>query len=198
MRFRRFALLLAVLALSASGEEAEVPFSLPMPEGWRGETITFPLEFAPELAYEGLEELRFSPGMFDPEAEDFWSYGFIWWVPLTTTLDAETLGKDLEAYFRGLSKAVSASRGHDPGELELRADLKAQPSEDGSERFGGTVLGYDAFATQAPVTLNVQIVTRRCEAEEHLVVFFELSPQPESHAVWQTLKGIREGFRCAR
>lgn len=197
MHVRHFALLL-LLTLPASGQETEVPFSLPMPEGWRGETIAFPFEFAPELAYEGLEELRFSPGMFEPESEDFWTYAFVWWVPLATTLDAATLGSDLETYFRGLSKAVSGSQGFDPGEMDIRATLAAEKTQGDGHRFSGKVVTFDAFATREPVTLNVRIATRRCEAAERLVVFFELSPQPESHAVWRTLEGIAEGFRCAR
>ena len=189
-----FALLLLFLTFPAIGQEAEVPFSLPMPDGWRGETIAFPLAFAPELAYEGLEELRFSPGMFKPESEDFWTYAFVWWVPLSTSLDAATLGSDLEVYFRGLSKSVNASQDFDPGEMEFRASLAA---EGDGEQFAGQVVTFDAFATRGPITLNVRIEVWRCEAAERLVVFFELSPQAKSHAVWQTLAGIREGFRCA-
>ena len=33
-------------------------------------------------------------------------------------------------------------------------------------------------------------------AAEHLVAFFERSPQPASHPVWETRQEIREGFRC--
>ena len=59
---------LTIPATSCGQELAEIPFSMPTPEGWRTETIPFPLEFAPELEYEGLEELRFAPGMFDAAA----------------------------------------------------------------------------------------------------------------------------------
>src|SRR5262245_33462421 len=34
-------------------------FQWPIPEGWQHETIPFPLEFAPDLPYQGVEELRF-------------------------------------------------------------------------------------------------------------------------------------------
>jgi len=198
MNVRPFALVLFLLAFPAFGQETEIPFSLPMPEGWRGETIDFPLEFAPELKYEGFEELRFSPGMFKPESEDFWTYAFVWWVPLSTTLDAATLDADLEAYFRGLSKSVNASQDFEPEKMEFRASLAAEKTAGEGELFVGKVVTFDAFATRESVTLNVRIESRRCEAAERLVVFFELSPQPESHAVWRTLEGIRTGFSCAR
>ncbi len=57
-------LLLISVGVVAAAEEVAVPsFFLPTPEGWQTETIPFPLEFAPEIKYEGLEELRFAPGM---------------------------------------------------------------------------------------------------------------------------------------
>ena len=36
--------------------------SMPAPEGWRSETIPFPLEFAPDLVYEGIEEIQIRSG----------------------------------------------------------------------------------------------------------------------------------------
>ena len=77
-------LCLTVVSSSAAQERVDVPFYLPTPDGWRTETIPFPLDFAPELEYEGLEELRFSPGMFAEMKTDFWSYAFVWWVPKET------------------------------------------------------------------------------------------------------------------
>ena len=56
-------LLMPVGIVAAAEEVAEPSFFLPTPEGWRTETIPFPLEFAPEIKYEGLEELRFALGM---------------------------------------------------------------------------------------------------------------------------------------
>lgn len=57
-------------AAPSEAQAVAADFTLPIPEGWRTETIPFPLEFAPELSYEGYEELRFSPGMFKAGDED--------------------------------------------------------------------------------------------------------------------------------
>ena len=81
-----------LLPIGALTEAAEVPFHLPTPEGWRTETIPFPLEFAPELDYEGVEELRFAPGMFTEGAEDYWTYAFVWWLPSDVALGPEQAG----------------------------------------------------------------------------------------------------------
>ena len=202
------ALLLWILvALPTGGQEAPVAaFFMPTPEGWRTETIPFPLGFAPELAYEGLEEIRFAPGMFQEGSEDFWSYAFVWWLPIATPLDAETLSTDLESYFRGLTLAVSEANGFDPGEAIFEAAIRPVASErdesgsDGSStdgrRFSGEVRTFDAFATRKPVELNARIEIWACQPHQRQVVFFEFSPQPPSHAIWNVLHGIREDFRC--
>lgn len=186
-----------LLVLSPCGATADepsgVPFDLPVPEGWRTETIPFPLEFAPELDYEGLEELRFAPGMFEAGSEDFWSYAFVWWLALGTELDAETLASDLEAYFRGLARAVAESNGFDLGDATFAARLQGD-----GRTFHGEAETLDAFVTRKPVLLNVHVEIRRCEDEKRLAVFFELSPQPDSHAIWETLAQIRQGFRCRK
>ena len=88
-------------------EGADLPFHLPTPDGWRTETIPFPLAFAPDLPYVGLEELRFAPGMFEQGSEEFWSYAFVWWVGPDEPHDLETMAGYLEDYFRGLARAVA-------------------------------------------------------------------------------------------
>src|SRR3954468_9210935 len=87
----RAALLTAALAFAAGcqtaapkpdaaehdGDEAPArapAFEWPKPEGgWKTETIPFPLDFAPTIPLQGVEELRFAPGMFKPEAPGYWS-----------------------------------------------------------------------------------------------------------------------------
>ena len=132
-------LLVLVLLLLTSGwtggqESPPVPFLLPTPDGWRTETIPFPLPFAPDLQYVGLEELRFAPGMFDPESEDSWTYAFVWWLPLGTAIDRETLESDLEAYFRGLTQAVAESGDFDPGNPSFVSRVRELDAPDGGNR----------------------------------------------------------------
>jgi len=211
LRFGLVLLLLASLAGSAStqetaqepaletGQEAEtvVPFYLPTPEGWRTETIPFPLSFAPSLEYEGLEEIRFAPGMFDAEQSDFWTYAFVWWVPKDTVLTKSRLETDLVAYFQGLAEAVAKGREIEIPEPTFSARLEAVEVASGRPGFRGSLETFDAFASLAVVQLNARIEVRECVEEGRLLVTFEISPQAESHAVWKTLAAIREGARCS-
>ena len=203
---RRASLPLLVILLGAfpsmADEDAEpepapeIPFHLPLPDGWRAETIPFPLGFAPELDYEGLEELRFSPGMFRAEAEDYWSYAFVWWVSTDTEWTEERLETDLGEYFRGLTDAVAEGE-FDPGDPSYAADLSEVGTADTfARRFRGTVDAFDPFTKREALTLNVEIAIWTCEEAERDVAFFALSPRAVDHEVWEELRGILSGFRC--
>jgi hypothetical protein len=91
----------------AAGSAATTPSTTwRLPDGWRAETIPFPLGFAPELAHRGVEEIRFAPGMFDHTAPGYWSYVFVWRLEDAAALDAPALAAELALYFRGLVAAV--------------------------------------------------------------------------------------------
>ena len=199
---RQLSILAGIIWIAAApsiraDDQTSLPFTLPTPAGWRTETIPFPLAFAPELDYTGLEELRFAPGMFTAGAEDYWTYAFVWWIPLATDAGAERLQADLEAYFFGLTRVVARGKGFDPGNPTYEATLTRI---DGSSpgRLRGRVVTFDAFTTRSPVELNVRIENHPCDQAGRRALIFLLSPQGEDHAVWGELERIREGFRCER
>lgn len=96
-----------VLTASAAGQpEKEPPYQVPTPAGWAGETIALPPAFAPDMKWKGTEELRFAPGMFKPEAPDFFSYALLFWLPEDAETDTKAIERELLAYYRGLAAAV--------------------------------------------------------------------------------------------
>ena len=177
--------------IGAAAEES-LPFAMPVPEGWRTETIPFPLEFAPDLPYSGLEELRFAPGMFEEGSSEFWTYAFVWWVGSDEPVDVPALSRHLETYFRGLAAAVAESRGFEVGDATFGAALEA----DLDRGFSGTAETLDAFVTRGQVRLNIRGQVLECEARERQAVFFALSPREASHPVWSVLDAILDGFDC--
>jgi len=185
------ALALALL-LAAPLRAASPPFTLPLPEGWRAETLPFPLDFAPGIPYEGLEELRFAPGMFDPEAEGYFTYAFVWWVRTPPPFEPDRLARELSEYLRGLAAAVAEGKpGRDPGASDYRARLarvRGRPT-----RLVGFAEAYDAFTAAAPVTLHVRARLLGTSGD-HAAWFFALSPHPLSHPLWDELAGIGDGF----
>src|SRR5215470_5844969 len=126
---------------------ARQPLPWPTPAGFRGETIPFPLDFAPGLPHKGVEELRFAPGFFDPAAAGYWSYAFVWRTDDAAALDAAALGGELTAYFRGLIDAVDQAK-----QIADRDAIVARATADGA-RFALAAHVFDAFKTKQPLDL---------------------------------------------
>lgn len=166
-----------------------------VPEGWRTETIPFPLEFAPGLPYRGVEELRFPKAFLTPEDERYFSYAFVWHIAAPGPADADVLERDLVAYFRGLAVAVGGAE---------RADIAAHPfaaelsGELATGTVSGTVAAFDAFKTQKPVTLELRVWSVPCSSNDERAYVFLASPRPpvEGDRVWRDLEHLGAGFRC--
>jgi hypothetical protein len=154
-----------LLIASACGSAAHPPYPPPapvpawrVPDGWRSETIPFPLDFAPSLAHRGIEELRFAPGFFDPAAPGYWSYAFVWRTEDAATLDAAKLGDELTVYFRGLIAAVDKD-----GRITARDTITATATPEGATRFALRAHVFDAFKTALPLDLEGTAERRACE-----------------------------------
>jgi hypothetical protein len=118
-----------------------------IPDGFRSETIPFPLDFAPGLTHRGAEELRFAPGFFDAAAPGYWSYAFAWRTEDPAELDAAGLGAELTAYFRGLIDAVDKDK-----QITDRDAIAVRATVTGT-RFTLNAHLYDAFRTRRPIDL---------------------------------------------
>src|SRR4051812_41200275 len=90
--------LLNVAAVSAAEEK------LAFHTEWKGERIELPPSFAPAMALQGIEEIRFAPGMFNPKSDSFFTYALVFSVPKTQELTPEVIKRELLAYYRGLAE----------------------------------------------------------------------------------------------
>jgi len=131
----------------------------PTPAGFRSETIPFPLDFAPQLAHRGVEELRFAPGFFDPAAPGYWSYAFVWRTEDPAALDAAAVGAELTAYFRGLIAAVDEA-----GQITNKDSIVAIVARGTAAGARVTVTAhvFDAFKTKLPLDLVGWAERRAC------------------------------------
>ena len=78
-----FVRLLSCLACAGAQLTAHAADVISAPDNWRKETFTFPIEFAPALKYEGVENVRFAPQWKDFANERGFSYVFMWDVKST-------------------------------------------------------------------------------------------------------------------
>lgn len=173
------------------GAKARVPgapYAWPARRGWKADTRRFPLPYAPEVTYRGIEDVRFAPGFFDPKAETYWSYVFAFILEDPAELTPAELSRDLTSFFAGLAKSV------DPGRFDGAAH-RALVHAAGAQGYRGTIDTVDAFGDGRALRLHLEGERFRCGGQ--LVAIASLSPQPrESARVWAALEDQRQAFSC--
>jgi hypothetical protein len=192
---------LGFLSLAAVATEPQKPvYQVPEPKGWGKETIDLPPKFAPDMAWKGVEDLRFAPGMFKADSPDFFSYALLFWLPDDQKIDPKTMEKELLAYYRGLAKAVLEGKKQKVDASEFTLSIKDAKGKAGKRASGETYTAYVAelkwvepFATGKAQTLRFEIHTWHSEKHKRNCVFICASPQPETAEVWKKLREIRDG-----
>lgn len=179
-------LLLALLTSAWAWAAPNFPLSWPVPAGFRSETLAFPLSFAPALDFEGVEEIRFSPGFAKRSAPDYFTYSFVWYVKHGPVVDASSLEGALEMYFEGLMKSVAKKS-------DYPTTVKILPAQ-GEANHTLQVDTWDAFHTKRPLRLLVDVYelsSPRAELDQSRVFYFEASPKLRDESVKQLLTPLR-------
>lgn len=186
------------LAFTTPDFQAQSPY-LPVPAGWRVEQFPFPIEFAPQIPYSGDEHLRFAPTWDKLDSDESWAYCFLWWIKLDSKMRSESLEKDLQAYYAGLVGRNITRRKIDQSlVVPTITEFKETVTEKGDNKtYVGTIKMLD-YMSLRPVTLHVRVYQMLCTKENKMAVFFAVSPQPQSHAIWGQFKMVREGFQCSK
>jgi hypothetical protein len=189
---------LAALAVFFLIQDAE-PYKFTTPEGWKKERIPFPLPFAKDLDHQGFEDLRFAPGMFKADAEDYFSYAFVFWLEGKVAVDAASLEKDLLKYYKGLCDAVGKGK-FDLSKITVKVEKQKAGTLSGAEAevFHGRIDWFDPFVTGKPLTLHLEIWSRAADGQKHTCLFACVSPKEKSAAIWTTLRKIQGDFSIAK
>lgn len=198
----RLTLLSTVLvAAVATGQPEKKPYQVPEPKGWNKESIDLPPKgFAPDMKWKGQEEIRFAPGMFKPDAPDFFSYALLFWLPDGEKIDAKTMETELLTYYRGLAKTVLASKKQEVDVAKFTLTIKEAKEKSGKRASGDTFMAYagelkwvEPFATGKAQTLRFEIQTWAAEKHKHQCLFICVSPKPTTDEMWKALREIRDG-----
>lgn len=171
------------------------PYKLDIPTGWSTERFAFPFDFAPQIPYKGVEELRFAPGWADGASGEHWAYAFLWWLEEKPQLTAEKLAMHLQDYYNGLvGRNIIPRKIPREKVFPVKAELKAIPATPGDKAtFSGTVAMLD-YLTQTPMTLHVVIHWKDLHVPDRSAVFFEVSPRPLDQGVWTQLNALNKGL----
>ena len=179
------------------------PYSMPAPEGWGKERMEFPLGFAKDLDHQGVEELRFAPGMFKADDPDYFSYAFLMWLEGSVSFEPQALEKDLLKYYKGLCASVAGSRKLtlDLAMISVKVERQEKKGRLGGEEADfchARIDWYDPFVTGKPLTLHVELWSRPADAKKRSCLFAIASPKEKSAPIWTALRKIQDGFTCPK
>jgi hypothetical protein len=180
-------------------EKYDPPYTLIVPEGWGVERFGIPIEFAPSIPYRGVEDLRFAPGWPDAKSDEYWTYAFLWYLEGKPEIDAESIEKNLTAYYNGLVGRNIESRKIPQEKLvDVRASIEKQSGDEKDIlSYSGKVEMLD-YMEQKPITLNCIVHIRSCPNQNNTFAFYEISPQPLTSDVWKSLDEMWTKFECSK
>jgi hypothetical protein len=183
--------MLAALLLAFVPAPQESAPLLAAPEGWQTERIPFPLDFAPELDFRGVEDLAFAPGMFTKGADGYFSYALAIELEGEHVIDAPFVEHFFTTYYRGLCKAVGESK-----QLTLDLEAVSAKAEGGADYFKVSVQAFDPFTDGGALALTLDVRTHARAGKTELAAI--ASPADKSAKIWKELRPILQAWQRAR
>jgi len=199
----QYELTLTRMAYPPHTNPASDQFAYSIPGSWRIDPrYTFPLPWAPSIAYHGFEDVAFSPDFEYSNSPEYHSYLFFWWLEGTSALTSKELESNMVAYFQGLAEQRGRNNGFRPDLSQISASYSIDPA--GKQTFGGApaisfkglVTIYDTHGKV--INLNSEVVTTVCPGSNHTAAFFGMSQQPRQESIWKHIDAVRDSFRCSR
>lgn len=188
---KKIMLILIMILFSPTivGQNHEEVNLIDLDSTWGKEVFPFPIRFAQNIDYQGIEEARFPPeGWSNENHENFWSYTFAWSIDLDRKITGSELERDLEKYFDGLvgTGFIEENKQYKASSMFIKTEDNAA-----STLFKGKINTYDGFTTKKAITLHIIVKSHYCEKEKKSIILFLFSPKEYNHPVWNTLNKIR-------
>ncbi len=173
------------------------PYVFAIPTNWGVEHFALPPDFAPNMTYNGVEDIRFATGWGDSTKEDYWSYTYLWWINRNASINAINLQVNLKEYYSGLVGRNIKSR-RIPADKIMQTNVKVSKIKTHAndlETYAGSISMLD-YMTLKPMNLQVLIHLKECPNKEYKPVIIGVSPQLYKHQIWQQFSKINSSFHC--
>jgi hypothetical protein len=182
------------VSIAARSQESK-PQLLHEPAGWTFERFTLPPGFAQDFPYKGVEELRFSPGMFNKDTATYFTYAFVARLDDVTAISQNDIRNYLLKYFRGLCSSTAKECKLVIDTTQITVTVEKKKDTPGNEIIYNASLNvFGVFADGAPVKLNTEIKILTDPAAKKAYLIFIASPREKTDAVWKKLYEIQKGF----
>jgi hypothetical protein len=158
-------------------------------DNWGQEFFQFPLSFAPEIEFTGMEEARFPKGWANTESPEFWSYAFAWEIDAEAQLTKSALEHSLQLYFDGLL-SINTWQKNDSTVQRTNALFVEKTATKSNSHYTGKIKIFESRYTKKPMTLNVTIEQHYCETNQKVVILFNFSPKEFEHDTWVKLAEV--------
>ena len=146
---------------------------------WSKEVFTFPIRFAQEINYKGIEEAQFPKGWSQKDSPNYWSYVFVWDVEGNQVNSEKELEADLKTYFDGLMNSKNTTSQF--FKMESSIDLI---------KYTAKVSFFDNLRTKENISLNVLVEKQYCKQKGKSIIVFRFSPKDFNNDVWNTLEKV--------
>lgn len=182
MKHILYTLALLLYSITAFAQEESQLEAFIADSTWTKEIIEFPIGFAQDIPYEGYEDLRFAKQWRDQTHKDFWCYTFAWHIKTNEKQTTKTLETYMASYYNGLMAAVNKKKDFKvPATTVLFIENNSTQTD---ADFIGKISVYDAFNSEAMMTLNVLVKAHYCDATHTSAIVFRLSPQTFDQEIW--------------
>ncbi len=170
------------------------PQLLKEPANWAFERFQLPPVFAPSFPYRGVEELRFSPGMFDKGSTNYFTYAFAAQLDSTSSMPADSIRDYLLTYFKGLCNGTANDRKLVIDTSKITVSVKKKKVAPETEIYNALLNIFGVFADGAPIKLNMEIKVLPYARIKKTYLIFIASPREKTDSVWKQLYKIQQDF----
>lgn len=202
-----YTLLFCLSSLYAVGQNADTtfngdtwvaPYTLILPKGWGYERFHLPPDFAGNIAYKGVEDLRFTPNWGNSKSDEYWTYAYLWYLDSKPIIKASILKNALFSYYSGLVNRNIKKRNIPEEKIVpmVIAVKKIRHHLGDLQTFTGEIDMLD-YMDQKPIRLHCIVHAKYCEENDRFFLFFQLSPKPLKDKIWNDLELLWVNFNCA-
>ncbi len=175
------------------------PQLLKEPATWSFERFNLPPVFATNFPYKGIEELRFSPGMFNKDSSDYFTYAFVAQLDSITSITKNDIKNYLLTYYKGLCSSTANDRKLIVDTSKVTVAIKKKRGLRHNEIIYNALLHvFGVFVDGAAIKLNMEVKVITDYTAQKIYLLFVTSPHKKTDYIWKELYKIQKNFSAPR